>query len=173
MYNWSGRPCWWWYWYSVRPVWYDCILQNESATLLISIYILIIPILCVCVFDWHSIGRRLAVNQSAYTYETSATERRRRTATCRHVCLLVITALLRHLIQLHNVGRGAVLYQLTDIPHKEVIALSLCARPLAAARAWTAYKAPMSSSLLNITVGASIMLLRNMDRARGHGNGTR
>ena len=46
-----------------------------------------------------------------------------------------------------------------DIPHKEVIALSLSARPLAAAGVWTAQQP--SSSLLNITVCAPIMLLRN------------
>ena len=75
--------------------------SGDEAVLLVvcivdwcGIYILIIPILCVCVFDWHSIGRRLAVNQSAYTYERSATGRQCRTATRRHVCLLFITALL-------------------------------------------------------------------------------
>ena len=57
-----------------------------------------------------------------------------------HYCTVVTSDTAAH------VGRGAVLYQLTDIPHKEVIALSLCARPLAAARAWTAHNAPLDTS---------------------------
>jgi len=58
-----------------------------------------------CPFDRHLSGRRLVVNQSANTYQRSATERRRRTATCHHVCLLFISAqssLLWHLIRLHT-----------------------------------------------------------------------
>ena len=80
-----------------------------------------------------------------------------------------------------HASHSAVLYQLTngpsnDIPHKEVIALSLSARLLAAAGTWTVqqpWTLPMSSSLLNITVGDPIMLLRTMDRLRGHCSGMR
>jgi len=63
-----------------------------------------------------------------------------------------------------------------DIHTKSLITVCTtagCCWTAAACTAQQPWTLPMSSSLLNITVGAPIMLLQNMDRARGHGNGMR
>ena len=168
----------WWSWSKFAFIECEFDFQNSlNANANSGIYILIIPILWVWPApEWSTPGCQ---SICIYVWEvgdwtaTSDCDVSSRLFTL-HYCTVATSDTAAHM------GRGAVLYQLTDgpsndipviIPHKEVIALSLCARPLAAAiepgqlitHPWTL---PMSLSLLNITVGAPIMLLRNMDRSR-------
>ena len=143
--------------------WSSCELKKVHNDLY-RIYILIIPILCVAgtplADAWLSISLHIHMRGRRLNGDVGL----RRVSTFVYFSLLHCCDIWYSCMCGSRTRGDACCYQL-------VIALSLCARPLAAARAWTAHNAPLDTSSVFIFAKHHSRCSHHV--ASEHGPGTR